>query len=483
MAFEYFLYDTNFNNTLIDRGVNSFAPLPPNTGEIFIDFDIPEIQPLYLYKESTGSIIVNDDQTINNYLNSTEPLIGEDDVNQNQFTGYTATTRTELDRLNSESALYAFSKTLGNGTQTEGFGLTVTRTSVGRYDYTFNQPTSSINYGVFAQPFGSTTDTNTQISIVSTTGFRVEIGQGDNGTLPDVLVDLDHSVGVFGVPISVDNKINIVTGVTGNLGTFNVSGNLVDGGATLQSFIDYTVANDTKVNTISATTDQKIDKVTGAIGNLGTFNSSGNLDNTNISLSAITGNSGSVNLQSNNINVPNTPHDTINFDSGFTVTDNTGGKATVSLAPVSINPLDGLCELIDGVGGQEITNVIPIPMKWDTHEFIDNTTYSHIISGSTITILKSGYYEVSFNVNSNNQTNGRSTTGVQIRKNGTVIDKTLTANYTRNSSNDDNHNSLPTTTIQFNINDTLDVILFRLGDNNSTLTKPNASFVRIKYLG
>lgn len=100
MALEYFLYRTDFNNTLVDRSNNSFAPLPPDTSEILIDFFIPDIQPLYLYRESGGNIIYNDEKTVNEYVKEISPLpTSEDSVLQYQFTGYTASTDTKIDNL------------------------------------------------------------------------------------------------------------------------------------------------------------------------------------------------------------------------------------------------------------------------------------------------------------------------------------------------------------------------------------------------
>jgi len=95
MAFEYFLYRTDFNNTLVDRSDTSFAPLPPNTGQIFIDYFIPEIQPLYLYRESGGTIVINDDATIKAYLNATIPPTEDDYTTVGDLTGYTAATATK----------------------------------------------------------------------------------------------------------------------------------------------------------------------------------------------------------------------------------------------------------------------------------------------------------------------------------------------------------------------------------------------------
>ena len=93
MALEYFLYTTEYNNTLIERSNNTFAPLPPNTGEIYIDYMIPEIQPLYLFRESGGTIVLNDETTVNDYIQEiSPPPTTEDSVTYGAFTGYTATT-------------------------------------------------------------------------------------------------------------------------------------------------------------------------------------------------------------------------------------------------------------------------------------------------------------------------------------------------------------------------------------------------------
>ena len=90
MAFQYFLYRTDLNNTLVDRSDNSFAPLPPNTGEIFTDYFIPDIQPLFLYRESGGTIIHNDEDNIREYISEiTPPPSADDFVDYNTFTGYT----------------------------------------------------------------------------------------------------------------------------------------------------------------------------------------------------------------------------------------------------------------------------------------------------------------------------------------------------------------------------------------------------------
>ena len=104
MALEYFLYTTLYNNTLVDRSKTTFVPLPPDTGQLYIDFLIPNTQPLYYYRETGSTIVLNDEATIEAYLEGTAPPPqSDDDVVQSQFTGYTATTDASIDYISGET--------------------------------------------------------------------------------------------------------------------------------------------------------------------------------------------------------------------------------------------------------------------------------------------------------------------------------------------------------------------------------------------
>ena len=96
--------------------------------------------------------------------------------------------------------LYSYAKTLANGTLEASLGMSVSKGGTGVYNYTLDNPQANNFYGIIAQPYSTITDTNAQISNVTTSGFTVSIGQGDNGTTPDVLTDTEHSVIVFGPP-------------------------------------------------------------------------------------------------------------------------------------------------------------------------------------------------------------------------------------------------------------------------------------------
>ena len=108
MSLQYFLYDTDYNNTIIDRGNSSFSPVDPYE-EIYIDFLIPETQPLYLYANSGGTggtIIVNSQLEIETYLNATSPTSKpNDDVQYHVFTGETTNLQTQINSLSGTTSL------------------------------------------------------------------------------------------------------------------------------------------------------------------------------------------------------------------------------------------------------------------------------------------------------------------------------------------------------------------------------------------
>lgn len=90
MDFRYLKYLTGYTNTIVAESPTPFS-LGPGEGQIYTNFEIPAVQPLYLYAESGGNVVPNSDSAINAYLAS----IGESSF-ENAFTGYTATTETRL---------------------------------------------------------------------------------------------------------------------------------------------------------------------------------------------------------------------------------------------------------------------------------------------------------------------------------------------------------------------------------------------------
>jgi hypothetical protein len=89
MALEYFKYITTYGNTIVDRSNTSFAPVPPYA-ELYINYFIPEIQPLYLYRVTGSTIVPNTTENINAYLSATElPPTSSGNVTYGEFTGAT----------------------------------------------------------------------------------------------------------------------------------------------------------------------------------------------------------------------------------------------------------------------------------------------------------------------------------------------------------------------------------------------------------
>lgn len=112
MAAQYYLYCTTLNNTVICRGDNSFAPLPPNTGELYYDILIPETQPLYLFMESGGTIIHSPEQYVEEYVNETTlPPTPDDYVKYSTFETYSGTTLMNINTRALKTSIDAYTGT------------------------------------------------------------------------------------------------------------------------------------------------------------------------------------------------------------------------------------------------------------------------------------------------------------------------------------------------------------------------------------
>lgn len=96
--------------------------------------------------------------------------------------------------------IYAFSKTQADGTISKARGVNVTKVGTGSYDYTFTTPAPDADYAVEGTIFNLPTNTDTNVFVNNPTvnGFNITIGQGDNGTSLDTLMDEEHSIVVLG---------------------------------------------------------------------------------------------------------------------------------------------------------------------------------------------------------------------------------------------------------------------------------------------
>ena len=89
MAFFYYTYDTTIGNTLISGSTGSSAPLPSGYTEIHIDWEEKYEQPLYLYRESGGTIIENTTGNTAAYQIKYNPPEDDDYITQIELSGNT----------------------------------------------------------------------------------------------------------------------------------------------------------------------------------------------------------------------------------------------------------------------------------------------------------------------------------------------------------------------------------------------------------
>ena len=267
MALLYYLYQNNSGNTVIDRGETSFAPLPPNTGEIQYEILIPETQPLYYYRESGGTIISNDDTYIKLYKQIIYPPTQDDYVPFEIYTGYTNTNNTKITNIETaiisvdNNVTFVSGATSGNtvainqlssdysifsGQTNQYFdyiysGITKLRNSIAAY---FNQVP-------IAKYSGSSIQENT-IGEIIVSGFTTLSAQTETKLS---INDFDSYSAL--TTTQIDDKIPIVSGATaGNLAFFTSGGTLVDSGISIDSLTGgtgYYFYVDREVNQTNAT--------------------------------------------------------------------------------------------------------------------------------------------------------------------------------------------------------------------------------------
>jgi len=262
MALEYFLYTTLYNNTLVDRSDTTFVPLPPNTGQILIDYFIPTIQPLYYYRESVATIVLNDEATIDAYLTGTAPPPqGEDDVIQSQFTGYTATTNIQISGIENNISYLS--------------GQTDTKLAITNFN-SFTGTTLPLNYYNKTQinTYSASTLTNINSRLLKTdfNGFT-------GTTLPTNYYNKTQINNYTGATNTlIGTKIDKVTGATAtDIATFVTGGNVQDSGKQFITTVNPVgSATDTKVATELAVRTAINQAITGAIILQGDWNAATN---------------------------------------------------------------------------------------------------------------------------------------------------------------------------------------------------------------
>jgi hypothetical protein len=220
MAFRYLIYRTDYGNTIVRESATSSA-----TGgteqELFTDFVIPAIQPLYLWRVTGGtSVVPNTDQNIEDWLNTTNPPDGDDPITYSIFSGYTGQTASDI--------IYISGQTDNN--------------------------TSDITY-----ISGQTDNLNDDVSYISGATDQ----NSDDITFISGVTDQNTS----DISLNSDD----IAYVSGQTVTFNI-------------FNSYTAQTANDITYISGVTDNKIDKVPSATtGNIGKFTADGGLEDTGYS--------------------------------------------------------------------------------------------------------------------------------------------------------------------------------------------------------
>lgn len=441
--------NTDFDNTITEVSNSPIGNLQPNEFQATTTYAFPTSQPVYYYRWNGSDIEGNSDANIQSYEGTITPPPEPQDpanVTVGEYTGLTATTVSLQEQIDALSGVT---------------GLTAVQ---GRRTSTFsNIPLSWTDFDFEA------TDVETDDSILE-----------HDDTLRDRFLIKKTGLYLLSYTLILDDegetrvRVNDTSVIPGSIGLYGNTGDAVDlNGNMPKTFVVQLTAGDFVTLQVQA--------------NSGAENIFAESTMVIILLEGIqgpkgdTGSGSSVTLENDDTPVAGTPHDTINFDDNFTVTNDGGGKATVSL-DINVSPTANKIQLVDSAGGQALNDVTPNPIEWGQEDVKDASVFTFTAGNSNITVLQSGWYEISYNVNGAGGGN-RSVVGVNVRNNGTAINPTLSGSYVRNSSNNDSTNAIPPYLIQLSANDVIDITAFRLGDSTGVSSKAGASFVRINYLG
>lgn len=260
--FRYLIYRTDLGNTIV-RESQVAGTTGVNEAEIFTDYVIPTIQPLFLYRVTGGSNVdPNLEQNVNDYLAEINPITGSDPVTYDVYTGFTATTNSRLDTVEGDITF------LSGATYDQGLDIQAVSAAT-------DQNASDITF------LSGQTDNKIDKVTTGTTGNFVILTS--DGSLEDAGIDLNAVLAGTG-----STSLNLFTGYTATTETRlqgiegdivflsgETSGNtqaildndadiVVLSGAIDQNTTDIqtvsaaTVTNANDIQTVSAATDQNV---------------------------------------------------------------------------------------------------------------------------------------------------------------------------------------------------------------------------------
>lgn len=138
-------------------------------------------------------------------------------------------------------------------------------------------------------------------------------------------------------------------------------------------------------------------------------------------------------------------------------------------------------QLKDVSGGTNINTIAHTPINWTTIEFTGTSV--NFTGGSRIYIQETTDFNISYVLNSENQTNTRKQIGSLIRKNGNIdITPLSSSSYSRNTITDTITNVMSSYKVSLTNGDYIELISFRIGNSGNVLTTPDGTWIKIEKI-
>jgi hypothetical protein len=137
-------------------------------------------------------------------------------------------------------------------------------------------------------------------------------------------------------------------------------------------------------------------------------------------------------------------------------------------------------QLIDTVGGVNVNVISATTITW-TQEFTG--TSLNFSGGSRIYIQSTDRYEISYALNTVNNTGSAKNIGSLIRKNGnTDITPMSSSSFSQNLTNDSATNIMPSYIVLLAAGSYIELKVFRIGNAGNVLTVQNGSWLKIRKI-
>ena len=143
----------------------------------------------------------------------------------------------------------------------------------------------------------------------------------------------------------------------------------------------------------------------------------------------------------------------------------------------AIAPLTTL-QLIDIVGGININTIPATAINWTGIEFSGSSL--SFTGGSKIRILSDGVYQIRYVLNFLSQSGGTKNVGAVVRKNNNAyITPSTNIAFSISAPFASGTNTMPSYETNLQMGDYIELISYRIGNEGSVLTTPNASWITV----